>query len=138
MRRRRRRHHGLARRGLAVVEIICGCLGEGLLGLGQLLPQPLVGPLGVEQLPGEAVDVHVVSRPAVNLLLESLVEGRLENLGGVSWNTSSKIISSHISLTLLTVAESKPASSSSVWIMIFSLTSKDVSENLFRKLSAAT
>ena len=44
----------------------------------------------------------------------------------------------YISLTLLTVAESKPASSSSVWIMIFSLTSKDVSENLFRKLSAAT
>ena len=64
---RRRRHHGLARRGLAVVEI-CG-LGEGLLGLGQLLPQPLVGPLGIEQLPGEAVDVQVVSRPAVNLLL---------------------------------------------------------------------
>ena len=81
MRRRRRRHHGLARRGLAVVET-CGCLGEGLLGLGQLLPQPLVGPLGVEQLPGETVDVHVVSRPAVNLLLQGLVEGRFENLGG--------------------------------------------------------
>ena len=78
---RRRRHHGLARRGLAVVET-CG-LGEGLLGLGQLLPQPLVGPLGVEQLPGEAVDVHVVPRPAVNLLLQGLVEGRLENLGGI-------------------------------------------------------
>ena len=81
MMRRRRRHHGLARRGLAVAGA-CG-LGEGLLGLGQLLPQPLVGPLGVEQLPGEAVDVHVVPRPAVNLLLESLVEGRLENLGGI-------------------------------------------------------
>ena len=81
MRRRRRRHHGLAaRRGLAVAET-CG-LGEGLLGLGQLLPQPLVGPLGVEQLPGEAVDVHVVPRPAVNLLLQGLVEGRFENLGG--------------------------------------------------------
>ena len=83
MRRRRRRHHGLARRGLAAVVETCGCLGEGLLGLGQLLPQPLVGPLGVEQLPGEAVDVHVVSRPAVNLLLQGLVEGRLENLGGI-------------------------------------------------------
>ena len=81
MRRRRRRHHGLARRGLAVVEI-CG-LGEGLLGLGQLLPQPLVGPLGIEHLPGEAVDVHVVSRPAVNLLLQGLVEGRFENLDKV-------------------------------------------------------
>ena len=34
--------------------------------------------------------------------------------------------------------ESNPASSSSVWIMIFSLTSADVSENLLRKLSAAT
>ena len=81
MMRRRRRHHGLARRGLAAVVEVCG-LGEGLLGLGQLLPQPLVGPLGVEQLPGEAVDVHVVPRPAVNLLLQGLVEGRLENLGG--------------------------------------------------------
>ena len=75
----RRRHHDLARRGLAVVET--GGLGEGLLGLGQLLPQPLVGPLGFEELTGEAVDVHVAPRPAVNLLLQSLVEGRFENLG---------------------------------------------------------
>ena len=55
-------------------------LRKGPFCRGQLLPQPLVGPLGLEQLPGEAVDVDVVPRPAVHLLLQRLVEGRLQNL----------------------------------------------------------
>ena len=72
-----RRHH---LSGGLVIVVDAGGLREGLFGLGQLVPQPLVGPLGLEQLPGEAVDVHVVPRPTVHLLLESLVERGLENL----------------------------------------------------------
>ena len=69
-----RRHH---LSGGLVVVVDAGGLREGLFGLGQLVPQPLVGPLGLEQLPGEAVDVDVVTRPAVHLLLQRLVEGWL-------------------------------------------------------------